>query len=115
MDESLPPRAAVDTYFKPTAVAEDGKVRAQFRGRQLVGVKVPLPPTAIGLSLSSLSSLPPHLKSSHPEESSVVAIEGKFQEVTCWGHDYAPTKDGNGVRIVADHFEIMRAIHGDDC
>ena len=117
MDESLPPRAAVDMYFKPVPIPNDAdegnRVAAQFRGRGLIGRQTALPKTTIGVTLAPATALPHHLQASHDSESTHIPIESTFATVTVWGHDFAPTKDGNVVRIAEEWIELSKAIHGE--
>ena len=66
------------------------------------------------MTLGPTGSLPAQLKEKYMDETAAVPIDGKFNEVACWGHDFAPTEEGNAVKIVGEWAEIARAIHGEE-
>jgi hypothetical protein len=120
MNSSLPPRAAVDMYFKPSPVSPENAsngatdlVGAQFRGRGLVGRVRKVPEGCIGVTLAPVSALPHHLQKSS-DETTCIGIDGQFTEMTVWGHDFAPTLSGNVVTIAEEWIELARAIHGEE-
>ena len=126
-DPSLPSRAAVEMYFKPAAVpskvvpssssaapsSSSTLYASQFRGRQLVGRKIPLPPSFACMTTLPPSSLDASLKKKGEESgcSSVVAVDATFKEITVWGHDFAPSERDNAVALSIEWAETARAVH----
>ncbi|OJD40608.1 ribonuclease h1 h2 small subunit [Diplodia corticola] len=94
------PVNAADRYWRPEE-QNDGKQIAHFRGRKLLGRKLPLPDGYRGAVLSNTNRVLPQADTGREngasEEGEDQRIEvrvmeevGEFDEVVVWGHEVAP-------------------------
>ncbi|XP_024359456.1 uncharacterized protein [Physcomitrium patens] len=111
--------APVEDYFKIKAAGsnEDGIVmeEAAFRGRKLMGSRLPLPEGFCGFVLkkvigSNNENGKIKVKSLEKDGFDVWKADAMFGEFSYWNHDTLPTKD-DSIRSVMEWLPVSAALH----
>ncbi|KAJ2375801.1 hypothetical protein IW150_002344 [Coemansia sp. RSA 2607] len=116
--------AKTDTYFLPVPLVETGKsdtYEAAFRGRQLFGLKVTLPPSYVGqVVIETTAQDSTHdsaFESEIAEEPAAVQREllavSNFEKLTVWEHDRVPAADDDEFITSLEWIDVAASIHAD--
>ncbi|KAF2292064.1 hypothetical protein GH714_006777 [Hevea brasiliensis] len=105
---------AVSQYFKPkpTGIEVEGLVveEAYFRGRNLLGATLPLPPGYSGFVLGKKNDKKRKGSDLLEQDSNCWELNAKFENLMYWNHDSLPSQDDTFLRSF-HWLSVAHALH----